>query len=71
MNFNKMQAIGNDYVYVDCFQETVRDPGKLSRAVSDRHFGIGSDGLILIQPSAIADCKMDIYNSDGSRAEMY
>lgn len=70
MNFTKMQAIGNDYVYVDCFQETVRDPGKLSRAVSDRHFGIGSDGLILIQPSVIADCKMDIYNADGSRAEM-
>ena len=70
MNFTKMQAIGNDYVYVDCFRETVNDPSQLSRAVSDRHFGIGSDGLILIQPSEIADCKMDIYNADGSRAEM-
>ena len=70
MDFTKMQAIGNDYVYVDCFKETVPDPGKLSKLVSDRHFGIGSDGLILIQPSQVADCKMDIYNADGSRAEM-
>lgn len=70
MKFTKMQAIGNDYVYVDCFKETVSDPGKLSQQVSDRHYGIGSDGLILIQPSSIADCKMDIYNADGSRAEM-
>ena len=65
-----MQALGNDYVYVDCFKETVSDPSKFSQIVSDRHFGIGSDGLILVQPSDIADCKMDIYNADGSRAEM-
>ena len=70
MNFTKMQAIGNDYVYVDCFKEKISNPGQLSKIVSDRHYGIGSDGLILIQPSSIADCKMDIYNADGSRAEM-
>lgn len=70
MNFTKMQGIGNDYVYVDCFKETVADPGNLSKLVSNRHYGIGSDGLILISPSSVADCKMDIYNSDGSRAEM-
>ena len=70
MNFTKMQGIGNDYVYVDCFKETVADPGKLSKRISNRHYGVGSDGLILISPSSVADCKMDIYNSDGSQAEM-
>ena len=70
MKFTKMQGIGNDYVYVDCFQETVEDPGKTAVFVSDRHFGIGSDGLILIKPSTCADCQMDMYNLDGSRGAM-
>ena len=67
MKFTKMQGLGNDYVYVNCFEETVNDPEKLAIAVSDRHFGIGSDGLILITPSEVADCRMDMYNLDGSR----
>ena len=66
MNFTKMHGIGNDYVYVNCFQETVEDPAALAVQVSDRHFGIGSDGLILIRPSEKADFKMDMYNADGS-----
>lgn len=57
MKFTKMQGIGNDYVYVNCFEETVKDPAAVARYVSDRHFGIGSDGLILIKPSDIADCR--------------
>ena len=57
MKFTKMQGLGNDYVYVNCFEETVNDPEKLAIAVSDRHFGIGSDGLILITPSEVADCR--------------
>ena len=70
MKFTKMQGIGNDYVYVNCFEETVKDPAAVARYVSDRHFGIGSDGLILIKPSDIADCEMDIYNLDGSQGAM-
>lgn len=70
MKFTKMQGAGNDYVYINCFEETVKAPSKLSIQVSDRHFGVGSDGLILIQPSKVADCCMDMYNADGSRAEM-
>ena len=70
MKFTKMQGIGNDYVYVNCFTETVEDPSKTARFVSDRHFGIGSDGLILIKPSKIADFEMDMYNADGSQAGM-
>ena len=66
MEFTKMQGIGNDYVYVDCFREKVEHPGAVSKYVSDRHFGIGSDGLILICPSDKADCRMDMYNADGS-----
>ena len=62
MKFTKMQGLGNDYVYVNCFEETVNDPEKLAIAVSDRHFGIGSDGLILITPSEVADCRMDMYD---------
>lgn len=73
--FTKMQALGNDYLYVDCFQYDVGgiDLPALSRAVSDRHFGVGSDGLILIRPptpAAHADMRMEMYNADGSRAEM-
>lgn len=70
MKFTKMQGIGNDYVYVNCFQETVEHPGEVAKLVSDRHFGIGSDGLILIKPSDVADFEMDMYNSDGSRGAM-
>lgn len=70
MKFTKMHGIGNDYVYVNCFQEEVKNPAEVSKYVSDRHFGIGSDGLILIKPSNIADFKMDMYNADGSQGEM-
>lgn len=70
MKFTKMQGIGNDYVYVNCFTETVKDPVRTARFVSDRHFGIGSDGLILIKPSKVADCMMEMYNLDGSKGAM-
>ena len=70
IRFYKMHGIGNDYVYIDCFNETVHDPSALAVAVSDRHFGVGSDGLILIRPSDVADCFMDMYNADGSRGRM-
>lgn len=70
MKFTKMHGIGNDYVYVDCFRETVEQPSEVAKKISDRHFGIGSDGLILICPSEIADFRMDMYNADGSRGEM-
>ena len=70
MKFTKMQGIGNEYVYVNCFEETVKNPAAVARYVSDRHFGIGSDGLILIKPSDIADCEMDMYNLDGSQGAM-
>ena len=70
MKFTKMHGIGNDYVYVNCFEESVKNPAEVSKFVSDRHFGIGSDGLILISPSAIAYFRMNIYNADGSQAEM-
>lgn len=70
MKFTKMHALGNDYVYVNCFKEKVNNPSEAAVWVSDRHFGIGSDGLILIQPSQTADFEMEMYNSDGSRAEM-
>lgn len=70
MKFTKMQGIGNDYVYVDCFQETVNNPSAVAKFVSDRHFGIGSDGLILVKPSDVADCEMDMYNLDGSQGTM-
>ena len=70
MKFSKMQGIGNDYVYVNCFEETIADRSALSIRVSDRHFGIGSDGLICICPSDVADFKMDMYNADGSYSPM-
>ncbi len=68
--FTKMHGIGNDYVYVDAFQTTLEDPPAVARLVSPRHTGIGSDGLILIAPSETADCRMEMYNADGSRGEM-
>lgn len=70
MKFTKMHGCGNDYVYVNLFEETVADPASLSKKISDRHFGIGSDGLITIGPSSKADFRMRIYNADGSEAEM-
>ncbi|MBR3421890.1 MAG: diaminopimelate epimerase [Ruminococcus sp.] len=70
MRFTKMQGCGNDYVYVNCFEEIVSSPEQLARSVSDRHFGIGSDGLVLICPSEVADCKMRMFNPDGSESEM-
>lgn len=70
MKFTKMHGCGNDYVYVNLFEESVEDAPKLSALVSDRHFGIGADGLITIGPSEVADFRMRIYNADGSEAEM-
>ena len=70
MTFTKMHGCGNDYVYVNLFEEQIENPAKVSIAVSDRHFGIGSDGLITIGASEIADFRMRIYNADGSEAEM-
>ncbi|MCI0683399.1 MAG: diaminopimelate epimerase [Gemmataceae bacterium] len=71
MRFTKMQGCGNDYIYVDCFKEKPpHDPPALSRAISDRHFGVGADGLILICPSERADARMRMFNADGSEAEM-
>ena len=70
MRFTKMHGLGNDYVYVNGFNEQVDDPPAVARAVSDRHFGIGADGLILILPSDKADCRMRMFNADGSEAQM-
>ena len=70
MRFTKMQGLGNDYVYVNCFEEEIENPAELAQIVSDRHFGVGSDGLILIGPSQKADVRMRIFNADGSEAEM-
>jgi diaminopimelate epimerase len=71
MRFAKMEGCGNDYVYVDCFNNPApQDPASLSRKISDRHFGVGSDGLILIRPSDQADARMQMFNADGSEGEM-
>ncbi|MDD6991632.1 MAG: diaminopimelate epimerase [Oscillospiraceae bacterium] len=70
MKFTKMQGIGNDYIYVNCFEETVNDPERVSQIVSDRHFGIGGDGLVLIMPSDKADFRMRMFNADGSEGNM-
>src|SRR4029077_12404526 len=70
MKFTKMHGAGNDYVYVDAFKEKIADPSALSIAISDRHTGIGSDGLILIAPSKKADFRMIMFNADGSEGEM-
>lgn len=70
MFFTKMHGLGNDYVYVNCFRQQVADPEALSVRVSDRHTGIGSDGLVLILPSEVADFRMRIFNADGSEAKM-
>lgn len=70
MKFTKMQGLGNDYVYVNCFQEKIENPSACAVKVSNRNFGVGSDGLIMINPSKVADFEMEMYNADGSRGEM-
>ncbi|MDO5149923.1 MAG: diaminopimelate epimerase [Oscillospiraceae bacterium] len=70
MKFTKMHGIGNDYVYVNCFEETIDNPEEVSIKISDRHFGIGSDGLVMIMPSDKADFRMRMFNADGSEGNM-
>jgi len=70
MRFTKMHGLGNDYIYVNAFEETIADPSALARKISDRHFGVGSDGLVLIAPSSVADFQMIMFNADGSQGEM-
>lgn len=70
MKFTKMQGSGNDYIYVNCLKERVNNASELAIRISDRHFGVGADGLILICPSTVADFEMVMYNADGSRGEM-
>jgi diaminopimelate epimerase len=70
LQFTKMTGIGNDYVYIDGFRHRIAEPSRLAVAMADRHFGVGSDGLVLILPSRKADCRMRMFNSDGSEAEM-
>ena len=70
MKFTKMHGIGNDYVYVNCFEEYVENPAELAVKVSKYHYGVGSDGLIMICPSEVADFEMKMYNADGSESEM-
>lgn len=70
INFTKMHGCGNDYIYIDCFKQNIINPGELSEKLSKRHFSVGSDGLILVCPSEIADAKMRMFNSDGSEGKM-
>lgn len=70
IHFTKMQAYGNDYVYVDAFHQAVQNPGDLAQKISNRHFGVGSDGLVLICPSKDCDFRMRIFNPDGTEAQM-
>ncbi|TYQ16156.1 UNVERIFIED_CONTAM: diaminopimelate epimerase [Acetivibrio alkalicellulosi] len=70
MKFTKMHGLGNDYIYVNCFKEIVSEPSQVAKTISNRHFGIGSDGLVLIMPSDEAHFKMRMFNADGSEAEM-
>lgn len=70
LSFTKMQGCGNDYLYFDCFEQVLPDPAALARRLSDRHFGVGGDGIILIGPSDVADAQMRIFNADGSEGRM-
>ena len=70
LKFTKMQACGNDYVYVDCTNFSLVDPSVAARKLSPRRYSVGSDGLVLIKPSEKSDIKTEIYNADGSRAEL-
>ena len=64
MRFTKMQGLGNDYIYVNLFEETIENPSALAKKLTDRHFGVGGDGLVLIGPSDRADFRMEMYNAD-------
>lgn len=70
MKFTKMHGIGNDYIYFNCFKETIDDPNALSLKLSDRHCGVGGDGIVMILPSQVADFRMRMFNSDGSEGKM-
>ena len=70
LHFSKMHGLGNDYVYINCLNQKLKHPEEIARIVSDRHFGIGSDGLILICPSDRADFQMRMFNADGSEGNM-
>lgn len=70
MKFTKMQGLGNDYVYVNCVEQKLENASEVAKVISDRHYGVGSDGLILINASEVADFEMEMYNADGSRGEM-
>lgn len=70
LNFTKMQGAGNDYIYFNCFKEKINDPSSLAVKLSDRHFGVGGDGIVLICPSDVADAKMRMFNADGSEGKM-
>lgn len=70
IKFTKMHGIGNDYLYINCFEETVENPEELSIYMSDRHFGAGGDGIVLIMPSSAADVRMRMFNADGSEGKM-
>jgi len=70
MKFTKMNGIGNDYVYVNCFEEKIENPSEVAIKISNRNYAVGSDGLIMINPSKVADFEMEMYNADGSRGEM-
>jgi diaminopimelate epimerase len=70
MKFTKMHGLGNDYIYVNCLAEPINHPADLARKISDRHFGVGGDGLVLIMPSQLAAARMRMFNADGSEAEM-
>ena len=70
MKFTKMHGLGNDYVYVNCFEEKIENPPAVARYVSERHLGVGSDGMIMINPSKVADFEMEMYNADGSQGAM-
>ena len=70
MKFTKMEGCGNDYIYINCFEETVTNPQQLAITMSERHFGVGADGIVLIMPSEEADFNMRMFNADGSEGEM-
>ena len=70
LKFTKMEGLGNDYIYLNAISNQIKDPSKLAKEMSDRHFGIGADGIILICPSKIADFKMQMFNQDGTEAQM-
>lgn len=70
MRFTKMEGLGNDYIYVNCLEETIENPSELARRISDRHFGVGADGLVMICPCGEADFRMRMFNADGSESEM-